>query len=234
MDKPARARYEFECRDTGIGMSPEYLTHLFDSFSREQDSRIDKTEGSGLGLSIVKKIVDMMDGEIRVESEKQKGTVFTVTLEFTLGEENAAKADTFSDAAAGFPRHKRLDGLRVLLAEDNELNTEIAEINLIEAGAVLDCVANGKEAVEKFAQSEPFGYSVILLDMQMPIMTGCEAAAAIRKLPRADASTIPIIAMTANAFEDDIRETRAAGMNAHVSKPIDFGVLFGVMRRHID
>jgi CheY-like chemotaxis protein len=127
----------------------------------------------------------------------------------------------------------RLDGAHILMAEDNELNTEIAVEILTAAGIILDCAINGKEAVDIFNGSEIFGYDAILMDMQMPVMTGCEAAAAIRALPRADASSIPIIAMTANAFEEDIREALAAGMNAHVSKPVNFETLKTVISKFI-
>jgi signal transduction histidine kinase/CheY-like chemotaxis protein len=223
-------RFEFVCSDNGIGMSAEYVQHVFESFSRERDSRIDKTEGSGLGLSITKRLVDLMGGMINVESEKDKGTVFTVTLDFPIG-----KSDAVPDApdnSAQKPR-RRLDGVRVLLAEDNELNTEIAVEILSSAGLLVDCASNGKEAVEIFNSSEPSAYAAILMDMQMPVMTGCEAAASIRKLPRADAASIPIIAMTANAFEEDIREALAAGMNAHVSKPVNFETLKAVILKYI-
>jgi CheY-like chemotaxis protein len=127
----------------------------------------------------------------------------------------------------------RLDGIRVLMAEDNDLNTEIAVEILTSAGILLDCVSNGKEAVEMFAASEPSTYSIILMDMQMPVMTGCQASAAIRALPHPDAATVPIIAITANAFDEDIRETLAAGMNAHISKPINFETLKAVMRKFL-
>jgi CheY-like chemotaxis protein len=233
---PARredyAAYQFVCSDNGIGMGEDFLQHLFESFAREQDSRIDKTEGSGLGLAITKRIVDMMGGEIKVESEKNKGTTFTVTLEFPIFEGAVSpEAPGGLGGAARLPA--RLDGVRALMAEDNALNTEIAAEMLGSAGLLLDCAENGKEAVEAFSRAEPGTYALILMDMQMPVMNGCEAAAAIRKLPRPDASSIPIIAMTANAFEDDVREALAAGMNAHVSKPVDFEALKKVMARFL-
>ncbi|MDR1700007.1 MAG: response regulator, partial [Lachnoclostridium sp.] len=231
------ARFEFTCYDTGIGMSEEYLQHIFESFSREKDSRIDKTEGSGLGLSITKKIVDMMEGDIRVVSEKNKGTTFIVTLEFPISE-----MEVISNAEAQREEEKKkeaqrdgmpLDGIRVLMAEDNELNTEIAVEILSASGILIDCASDGKEAVERFNQSAPSTYAVILMDMQMPVMTGCEAATAIRKLSHPDAKTIPIIAMTANAFEEDIREALAAGMDAHIAKPVDFETLKTVISKFL-
>ncbi len=351
------ARFEFTCHDTGIGMDKEFIQHIFESFSRERDSRIDKIEGSGLGLSITKRIVDMMGGDIRVESEKNRGTRFIVTMEFPISQfdfapetlqdvrvlvvdkeeavcedvENGLQAlgiaavakrdatdalalirsgesfdvaiidwnapnmggyglcqairqevgdtlpimmslvgewtemerEALAVGATGFiqkplylstilskiretlfsetdkPSTKtlrvglRLDGVRVLMAEDNELNTEIAVEILTAAGLVIDCASNGKEAVEMLFASEPSTYSAILMDMQMPVMTGCEAATAIRNLSHPDASSIPIIAMTANAFEEDVREALAAGMNAHVSKPVNFETLKTVMSQFL-
>jgi signal transduction histidine kinase/CheY-like chemotaxis protein len=225
------AVFEFVCSDTGIGMGEEFQQHLFESFSRERDSRIDKTEGSGLGLAITKRIVDMMGGSIEVESEKNKGTTFTVTLEFPICEAGGALG--LPDCMGADGTAPRLEGVRVLMAEDNALNTEIAVEMLTAAGLVMDCAENGKEAVEAFGSAEPGTYAMILMDMQMPVMNGCEAAAAIRGLPRPDAATIPIIAMTANAFEEDVREALAAGMDAHVSKPVDFEALKKVMGRFV-
>jgi signal transduction histidine kinase/CheY-like chemotaxis protein len=354
------ARYEFVCSDTGIGMSEEFQQKVFDSFSREEDSRIDKIEGSGLGLSIAKRITEMMGGEIKVESVKNKGTTFTITLEFPLADTeeqtwdsetlkgkrvlvtdddktvlvsvegelaglgiNVVTAESGKDAlallksgeafdavitdwkmpemdggelcrlirrevsetlpvlvssaydwleiepeatAAGadgfiskplfrstlFTMLKKamfagasgrqdtsahhgpsLEGVRVLMAEDNELNTEIASEILMSAGVVLDCVENGRAAVEIFNEAEAYTYKMILMDMQMPVMTGCQAAMAIRKLQKADATTIPIVALTANAFEEDIREALSAGMNAHVAKPINFETLMSVMGKFL-
>ncbi|MDR1669601.1 MAG: response regulator [Oscillospiraceae bacterium] len=225
------ASYEFVCCDTGIGMAREYLQHIFESFSREKDSRIDKIEGSGLGLSITKRIVDMMGGKIEVESEKNQGTRVTVTLDFPVYQPDAAPGAPSEPAVNPEPETAlRLDGVRVLMAEDNDLNTEIAVAMLSVAGVLLDCAENGKVAVEMFNNSEPNTYAMILMDMQMPVMTGCEAAAAIRALPRPDAGTVPIIAMTANAFEEDVREALSAGMNAHVPKPVHFEQLKAVMK----
>jgi CheY-like chemotaxis protein len=185
-----------------------------------------------------------MGGDIRVESEKGKGTKFTLTLEFPASKtralpkemkeaDKAPISETPESGSADPEGDIRLDGVRVLMAEDNELNTEIAVEILTSAGLLLDCASDGKEAVELFCGSEPYSYSVILMDMQMPVMNGCEAAAAIRKLPRADAASVPIIAMTANAFEEDIREALGAGMNAHVSKPVNFETLKAVMRKFL-
>lgn len=359
--REGHARFEFICYDTGIGMSEEFKQRLFESFAREEDSRIDKIEGSGLGLSITKRIVDMMEGNILVESEKNRGTRLTITLEFpildstdtaipdaevlkgirilavdhdkmvcasleadlsSLGalatvKDNTADAlallkdgsvfdivmidgdtpdlngfafcqiirreisetipllissvydrmttgrDTTTDDISGFITRPlfistlsdtirktlfkdsspetghgpgtglRLDGVHILMAEDNELNKEIAVEILTSAGILLDCASNGKEAVEIFNQSEPFTYAVILMDMQMPVMRGCEATKVIRGLPREDAATIPIIAMTANAFDDDIREALDAGMNEHVSKPVNFETLKKVISSYL-
>ncbi len=227
------ASFEFSCYDTGVGISKEFLQHIFESFSREEDSRIDKIEGSGLGLSITKRIVDMMGGHIQIESEKNKGTNITVTLDFPVSDSDAVPSEKNQSGASMPGTGLRLDGVRVLMAEDNELNTEIAVEMLSSAGIVLDCASHGKEAVEMFNNAAPSTYAMILMDMQMPVMTGCQAAAAIRNLPRPDAAVIPIIAMTANAFEEDIREVLAAGMNAHVSKPVNFETLKTVMKKFL-
>ncbi|MDR2897858.1 MAG: response regulator [Spirochaetaceae bacterium] len=363
------ACFTFICSDTGIGMGADFKEHVFESFAREEDSRIDKIEGSGLGLSITKRIVDMMGGDIHVQSEKNKGTSFTITLEFPLNkipavlwETNTLKdirvlviegddlvcaslanemsslgiiasventpekglallteghvfdavildwdtpewshsdileqirqssaplqsaippknsipiiissvydridleRETAIDGVKGFitkPLFKsviyhtlreilfvknstsdafptgtelRLDGIRILMAEDNALNTEIACEILTMDGIILDCAVNGQEAVALFNSSPPFTYGAILMDMQMPIMTGCEATEAIRRLPREDASSIPIIAMTANAFDEDIREALDSGMNEHVAKPVDFDLLIRVLHKCI-
>jgi CheY-like chemotaxis protein len=165
-----------------------------------------------------------------VESEKNKGTQITVTLTFPVCEAAGERVESLDCAEHTAPG---LEGVRVLMAEDNALNTEIAVEILTSAGLLLDCAENGKEAVDTFNASPPGTYAMILMDMQMPVMTGCEAAAAIRKLSHPDAATVPIIAMTANAFEEDIREALAAGMNAHVAKPVDFERLKAVMGKYL-
>jgi CheY-like chemotaxis protein len=157
--------------------------------------------------------------------------LFRSTLFMKLSE--VLFAESRDSAVLSLRSSLRLDGVRVLMAEDNELNTEIATEILMSAGVVLDCASNGKEAVEMFNNAVPFTYEIILMDMQMPVMTGCQAAAAIRKLSKPDAATVPIIALTANAFEEDIREALDAGMNAHVAKPINFETLKTIMSKYL-
>ncbi len=206
---------EFKCRDTGIGMSPEFLQRIFEPFTQENVSARSKYEGTGLGMSIAKSIVDKMGGTITVESEKGKGTVFDVLLPFALDtaehkEQAAAKQESYS-----------LRGVKILLAEDNELNMEVARFQLEEEGIRVVEAWNGREAVEQFRQSAVGEIQAILMDIMMPVMDGYEATKEIRAMQRADAGSIPIIAMTANAFVEDKIKAREAGMNAHISKPLE-------------
>ena len=208
------AQYRFEIRDTGIGMSPEFREHIFEAFSQEETGERTQYKGTGLGMAITKQLVELMGGTIEVESEKGLGSCFVVTLSF---EKDLSVTEDRSDAVLS----TNLRGVRILLAEDNELNMEIATELLTEAGAEVDPAVDGQEALERF-RSQPAGrYDIILMDIMMPRMTGLEAAGAIRRLERPDAQTIPIVAMTANAFDEDVRASREAGMNAHLSKPID-------------
>lgn len=367
--KPGYAHFQFVCSDTGMGMEKEYLSKIFESFSRERDSRIDAIEGSGLGMAIVKSIVDLMDGTITVASQKGHGTTFTVTVDIAIDEhpqaiapapatydglrvllvdddaltlesagavltsmgmqadavnspvaalEQIAKAkaacqpyqlmivdwkmpemtglelaqkiramgdtetpifvssaynwvdieedahnaaitgiiakplfksgiqETLSRLAAAKPAGKNpvtananqcmpLQGIRILLVDDNDLNLEIAHELLIAAGAEADVATDGKKALEQFAASPEGFYDVILMDVQMPVMDGFQATKAIRALPqRADARRIPIIALTANAFDTDIQETLACGMNMHIAKPIDVNVLYTTITKLLE
>jgi signal transduction histidine kinase/ActR/RegA family two-component response regulator len=210
--------YEFVCSDTGIGMSHEFQKHMFERFTQEKNGGEQSHHGTGLGLAIVSELVQKMKGSIRCESEPGKGTSFYVTLPFKL-DEQAGQAQEKSGAAG--EEDYDLTGVSVLLVEDNELNMEIAEFLLEDEGASVTEAWDGREAVEVFEKSMPGQIQVILMDIMMPVMDGKEAARAIRKLDRKDASTVPIIAMTANAFEEDADESIKAGMNAHLSKPID-------------
>lgn len=220
-------KFKFIVSDTGIGMSNEFLPHLFEPYSREMRFSEKQIAGTGLGMPIIRSLVAQMNGEIQVESELGKGSVFTVVLPFALAREadaaaraEASKAPEKEEGAAS-----PLEGMRVLLAEDNEVNMEITTELLSMNGAGVVQAWNGSEALEAFKASEPGYFDAILMDMQMPVMDGCESARRIRALPRKDAKTVPIIAVTANAFAEDIVATTAAGMNAHISKPIDFATL---------
>ena len=221
--------YKIVVADTGIGMSEDYLPHLFELYAREQRFGTSQTVGTGLGMPITKSLVTQMGGSIEVESQLDVGTTFTVTLPFSPApaEDPAACAATPA-VAAEMPEGGEaevLRGARVLLAEDNEINMEISTELLSGAGVEVIQAWNGREALDAFAASEPGSVDAILLDMKMPEMDGCEAARAIRALDRDDARDVPIVAVTANAFAEDVAATTAAGMDAHVSKPIDFTVL---------
>ena len=208
------AVFSFIVEDTGIGMSPEFLEHIFESFTQENGSDRSNYKGTGLGMAITKSLTDLMDGTIDVQSEQGKGSRFSVTL--TLPLDNTAHEETQARAAG-----VGIDGVKILLVEDNELNREIAVELLSGCGAVVDTAEDGQEALEKFGAAAPLSWDVILMDVMMPRMNGLEATRAIRALEREDAARIPIIAMTANAFDDDVKATKEAGMNAHLSKPID-------------
>lgn len=219
--------YELSVQDTGIGMSPEFLPHVFEPYARETRFSARSVVGTGLGMAIVHSLVKRMDGEIRVASELGQGSTFTVTLPLQAVTEPQA-ADCTEHAELPTQTESSafdLRGKKLLIAEDNEINMEIATEILSMNGVQVVQAWDGKQAVEIFSASQPHEFDAILMDMQMPNMNGCQAAQAIRMLERADATTIPIIAVTANAFPEDIARTQAAGMNAHIVKPIDFTVL---------
>ena len=205
--------YEIRIKDTGIGMSPEFAERLFIPFERERTSTVSRIQGTGLGLAITKSIVDMMGGEITVQTEKGKGTEFTITVGFPLTEPE-------EEICSG-EEMVSFEGMRALLVEDNMINMEIAQMLLEQAGFLIETAENGKIALEMTAASEPGYYDVILMDIQMPVMDGYTAAKAIRGLPDAGLAGIPIIAMTANAFQEDIKKAGEAGMNGHIAKPLD-------------
>ena len=203
--------------DTGIGMSPEFLPHLFDSFSRERNTTAVKVAGSGLGMAVVKSLVDLMDGTIHVESELGKGTRFTVTIPHKIADAEYYEKRAASEAAHGVD----FSGKRVLLAEDNELNAKIAMAILEEMGIAADRVEDGVFCVDRL-EKEPVGaYDLVLMDIQMPNMDGYKATQVIRHLPDQQKAQIPIIAMTANAFEEDRKKAFDMGMNGHIAKPVD-------------
>ena len=221
-DEPGYMMVRTRVSDTGIGMSQDYLTKIFDAFTRERNTTKSKITGSGLGMSIVKRYVDLLGGTIDVESEPGKGSTFTVTLKHRIADESyyVKKHDEGSGTAS-----KILEGRNILLAEDNDLNAEIAEAILERAGLKTERVEDGIQCVNKITKMPVGTYDMILMDIQMPRMDGYKATQAIRHLPDKDKACIPIVAMTANAFEEDKRDAVAAGMNGHIAKPIQMDKL---------
>lgn len=219
--------YELSVQDTGIGMSQEFLQHIFEPYARETRFSARSVVGTGLGMAIVHSLVKRMDGDIRVSSELGHGSTFIVTLPLQIVTEPESASTTLPTEpnAQTEPSAFDLRGKKLLIAEDNEINMEIATEILSMHDVQVVQAWDGQQAVERFSASQPHEFDAILMDMQMPNMNGCQAAQAIRMLERADAATIPIIAVTANAFPEDIAKTQAAGMNAHIVKPIDFAVL---------
>ena len=212
--------------DNGIGMSTAFLPHLSEPFSLENTDKKSVPQGTGLGMSIVKHLIDKMDGTVTVESKKGVGTIFTVTLLFEGLKEQECKKIEEED------QNVDLSGMRVLLAEDNELNMEIAETFLTDAGVQVTKAYNGKEEVERYLEQPSGTFDAILTDLMMPIMDGCEAARAIRSSGRADAESIPIIALTANAFWEDAERVKREGMNEHLPKPLDVGKMLSVLAKY--
>ena len=213
---PGMVRLIAEVRDTGIGMAPDYMKEMFNQFSRAVDTRVNKVRGSGLGLAIVKKIVDLMNGTIEVQSKLGEGTSFRVTLDLPYSTAEMLPQQQ-SKPAAALPYRP----LTLLLAEDNDLNYEIAAEQLTMRGVHCVRAVNGAECVRKFKEAAADTYDAILMDMQMPVMSGPEASEAIRALDRPDAKRIPIAALTANAYREDIERCMASGMNAHLAKPVE-------------
>ena len=216
--------------DTGIGMSQEYLTKIFDAFTREQNTTKSKIAGTGLGMSIVKKYVELLGGTIDVESELGKGSTFTVTLKLRIADESCYAKKHVEELGTG---SEILNGRNILLAEDNDLNAEIAEAILERAGLKIERVEDGIQCVNRIAKMPAGTYDMILMDIQMPKMDGYKATQEIRHLPDKDKASIPIIAMTASAFEEDKREAIAAGMNGHITKPIDVDELMAILVKNI-
>lgn len=216
---------EFSCRDTGRGMSKEFQKHIFEPFMQEDSNAARTTyQGTGLGLVITKQLVQLMDGSIDFVSELGRGTTFTVRI--PLQTDDSVPVETSDEPEI---RQKDLKGMRVLLAEDNEINREIAHCFLSDAGVEVTEVTNGEEAVKKFEETAPGTFDLVLMDIMMPLVDGLEATRRIRALPRSDAAAIPIVAMTANVFDDDIEECIRAGMNEHLSKPLECEKLLRVL-----
>ena len=212
--------------DTGIGMSQEYLTNIFEAFTREQNTTKSKIAGTGLGMSIVKKYVDLLGGTINVESELGKGSTFTVTLKHRIADESYYVKKYIEESETG---SEILEGRNILLAEDNDLNAEIAEAILENAGLKIEHVEDGIQCVNRIEKMPADTYDMILMDIQMPQMDGYKATQAIRNLPDKDKASIPIVAMTANAFEEDKRDAIAAGMNGHIAKPIQVDKMLSIL-----
>ena len=213
-----RAIFTFYCKDQGVGMSEDFIAHAFDMFSQESKTSRSRYEGTGLGLAITKQLVDRMDGSIELKSKVGVGTTVIVKILFKIGtqDENC----NLSDKSVSLDDYS-VEGMRALVVEDNELNMEIARCILEESGMEVTCAADGKEAVEIFEKSEPDYFGVIYMDIMMPRMNGLDAARTIREMKRRDAMRVPIIAMSANAFAEDIINSRLAGMNVHLAKPLD-------------
>ena len=223
--QPEMTTIEFVCRDTGIGMTEEFQKCVFEPFAQEHTGSRTKFAGTGLGMSIAKNLVEKMGGSISFESKEGAGTTFVIQVPFKI-DPDADKREEQRDVS-----EKSIKGLHILLAEDNELNMEIAEFVLQNVGADVTKAWNGQEAVELFRKSEPGGFDTILMDIMMPVMNGYEATKMIRSLDREDAKTIPIIAMTANAFTEDRLKAKEAGMNEHIVKPLDVDLLIKVIHK---
>ena len=225
-DEPEYMIVRIRVSDTGIGMSADYQTKIFEAFTREQNTTKSKIAGSGLGMSIVKKYVELLGGTITVESELGKGSTFTVTLRHRIADESYYVKKHIEDLETG---SEILKGRKILLAEDNDLNAEIAEAILEHAGLKIERVEDGIQCVNRIMEMPAGTYDMILMDIQMPRMDGYKATQAIRRLPDKDKACIPIIAMTANAFEEDKREAIAVGMNGHITKPIQVDKLLSTL-----
>ena len=215
-EEKGKNRYRFIVRDTGIGISEDYLPHIFDSFTREQSTRTNRIQGTGLGLAITARVVEQMGGTILVKSKQGEGSEFTVELDL---ESLEIPEQAVEEEAEG--RIFDLSGKRVLLVEDNDINAEIAAMLLSQYGLTVERAGNGKIGMEKVRDNAAGYYDAVLMDIQMPVMNGYESTRAIRGLEREDCSTLPIFAMSANAYDDDVRECLDAGMNGHVAKPFD-------------
>ena len=224
-EQPEMTMMEFVCRDTGIGMTEEFQKYIFEPFAQEHAGSRTKFAGTGLGMPITKKLVEKMGGTITFESKEGVGTTFVIRVPFKI-DLDADKREEQKDAS-----EKSIKGLHILLAEDNELNMEIAEFVLQNEGAEVTKAWNGQEAVELFGNSEPGEFDVILMDIMMPVMNGYEATKMIRSLEREDAKTIPIIAMTANAFTEDRIRAKESGMDEHIAKPVDVELLVKVIHK---
>lgn len=231
-DRPGYGKYQITVKDNGIGMSEEFIERIFDEFEREGDEKTNMVQGTGLGMAIVKRLVDMMNGTINITSEKNKGTTVTVTFIHRIATPEEIEEYIRSSAITGTEDNETLKGKKVLLVEDNFMNLEIATDILTDNGMIVETAEDGTVAVAKMANAIPGQYDVILMDIQMPKMNGYEATKAIRRLDNPAVAGIPIIAMTANAFDEDRKEALAAGMNAHITKPIDICKMNEILKEY--
>lgn len=221
-------KYELRVRDSGIGMSKEFAERVFDAFERERTSTVSGIQGTGLGMTIAKSIIDLMGGTVEVITAPNAGTEFIVRVAFELAGDADSGGGTVREPEKTAP-DVDFSRIRLLLVEDNEINREIAMTVLTEAGFSLDVATDGREAVEKVAASQPGDFGAVLMDVQMPVMDGYEATRAIRALPNPALANVPIIAMTANAFQEDVQTAKSAGMNAHIAKPLDVSKMMEVL-----
>ena len=224
--EPDMSEFVFRIKDTGIGMSEEFLQHIFEPFSRENEGMKATANGTGLGMTIVKNLTEQMGGKITVKSKVGEGSEFEVVLPLEICSSSVQDDKEVSEVV-------RMDGINILLAEDNDLNAEIATYMLTDVGAAVTRAEDGSVAVEHFKNNPPGTYHIILMDVMMPVMDGYTATKTIREMDREDAKTIPIIAMTANAFSEDIKKSQEVGMNAHIAKPIDMEKLFYVVGKYV-
>ena len=218
-------KFEFIVSDTGIGMSEEFAEHIFEPFTQEHAENRSSYQGTGLGMSIVKNLINKMKGTITFETKQGEGTTFTITLPVKLDTVCFEETETEEEETS-------IEGMKILLVEDNDLNLEVAQYILEDAGAEIIVARNGLESVELFEQSESDSFDVILMDVMMPVMDGLTATKRIRKLKRKDARTVPVIAMTANVFNEDIIAAKEAGMNEHIAKPLDFDKLIHTLAKY--
>ena len=218
-------KFEFIVSDTGIGMSEEFAEHIFEPFTQEHAENRSSYQGTGHGMSIVKNLINKMKGTITLETKQGEGSTFTITLPVKLDTVCFEETETEEEETS-------IEGMKILLVEDNDLNLEVAQYILEDAGAEIIVARNGLESVELFEQSESDSFDVILMDVMMPVMDGLTATKRIRKLKRKDARTVPVIAMTANVFNEDIIAAKEAGMNEHIAKPLDFDKLIHTLAKY--
>ena len=218
-------KFEFIVSDTGIGMSEEFAEHIFEPFTQEHAENRSSYQGTGLGMSIVKNLINKMKGTITLETKQGEGSTFTITLPVKLDTVCFEETETEEEETS-------IEGMKILLVEDNDLNLEVAQYILEDAGAEIIVARNGLESVDLFEQSESVSFDVILMDVMMPVMDGLTATKRIRKLKRKDARTVPVIAMTANVFNEDIIAAKEAGMNEHIAKPLDFDKLIHTLAKY--
>lgn len=235
-DGPEKGMFRFEVRDTGIGMTPEFLPRIFEPFEQEEEGGTTLYGGTGLGLAVSKNIIDFMGGKIDAYSTKGSGTTMVVTVELDKVGTTAEEAQTLVPQEIQKKSEKKdydFTGRRILLVEDNDINIEITRNILLHKNFEVDVALNGKEAVDRFLEQKPGYYDVILMDIRMPVMDGLTATRMIREASHEDSKKIPIIAMTANVFEEDVKKSFEAGMDAHLSKPLDIRQMYALLDKLI-